>query len=408
MHMASVKAVLRKKENKKDGTYPLAVRITKDRKSSFIHLGHQLKPEQWDEASCQVKKHPNAVRLNNLIIQKIAELTNQVIEDQTKKKETSARTLKEKADGGIKGNSFFKYAIDDYLKNLRDSGMFNRVSAEKPRINRFKEFLSGNDIAFQDITVPLLRKFGAYVKRTRSVGDRTVINHFIVIRTIFNQAIQAELVSPEYYPFGKRGIQIKFPESVKIGLTPEEVILLETADLSSNPAQDHARNIWLISFYFAGMRVSDVLRLRWSDMQDGRLHYMMGKNDKAGSIKVSPKAQRILDIYIGRKYPHDLVFPELETVPTMKDKYLVQKKISQAVSKLNKVLKRTAIYIGIEKPLTLHIARHTFGNISGDRIPVQMLQKLYRHSHISTTINYQSNFIFKDTDEALEMVIGGN
>ena len=60
----------------------------------------------------------------------------------------------------------------------------------------------------------------------------------------------------------------------------------------------------------------------------------------------------------------------------------------------------------ITKPLTMHIARHTFGNISGDKIPVQMLQKLYRHTDIKTTIGYQSNFIHKDVDEALDAVIG--
>ena len=37
-----------------------------------------------------------------------------------------------------------------------------------------------------------------------------------------------------------------------------------------------------------------------------------------------------------------------------------------------------------------------------------MLQKLYRHSDITTTINYQQAFINKDTDDALEAVIGNN
>jgi len=154
------------------------------------------------------------------------------------------------------------------------------------------------------------------------------------------------------------------------------------------------------------MRVSDVLRLTWSDIQDGRLYYTMGKNDKAGSIKVSPKAQRILDMYQGKEHLHDLVFPELTCVPDLKDKYETQRNIAQAISKINKLLKRVATYICIEKPLTMHIARHTFGNIAGDRIPIQMLQKLYRHSHITTTVGYQSNFIYKDSDEALEKVIG--
>jgi len=39
--MASVKIVLRKKLSK-DGTYPLAIRVTKDRKTTYIYLGQQL------------------------------------------------------------------------------------------------------------------------------------------------------------------------------------------------------------------------------------------------------------------------------------------------------------------------------------------------------------------------------
>lgn len=35
-----------------------------------------------------------------------------------------------------------------------------------------------------------------------------------------------------------------------------------------------------------------------------------------------------------------------------------------------------------------------------------MLQKLYRHTSITTTINYQANFMFKDADDALDAVIG--
>lgn len=73
-------------------------------------------------------------------------------------------------------------------------------------------------------------------------------------------------------------------------------------------------------------------------------------------------------------------------------------------------IKNNKIYVAklakINKNVSCHIARHSFGNIAGDKIPIQMLQKLYRHSDIQTTIGYQSNFMFKDTDEALEAVIG--
>ncbi|WP_249356632.1 tyrosine-type recombinase/integrase [Maribacter sp. ACAM166] len=72
---------------------------------------------------------------------------------------------------------------------------------------------------------------------------------------------------------------------------------------------------------------------------------------------------------------------------------------------LNRRLEIVAEKLGIDKKLSMHIARHSFGNISGDKIPIQMLQKLYRHSSITTTVSYQSNFMYKETDDALEKVV---
>jgi hypothetical protein len=43
--------------------------------------------------------------------------------------------------------------------------------------------------------------------------------------------------------------------------------------------------------------------------------------------------------------------------------------------------------------MKLHIARHTFGNLSGDKI--QMLQKLYHHTSILTIIGCQLTLLIK-------------
>jgi integrase len=230
----------------------------------------------------------------------------------------------------------------------------------------------------------------------------------VVIRSVFSQAIKASVTDRKYYPFGPGKIRIKFPESIKIGLSPEEVKLLEDVELQKGSFENHARNLWLFAFYFAGMRVSDVLRLRWSDIQNQRLHYAMGKNTKPGSLKLPEKALAILSQYQFQKTgKDDLIFPDLKRLENLDDKFIVQRTIAFTASRIDKFLnKHVAPKAKIDKPLTMHIARHTFGNISGDRIPIQMLQKLYRHSSVTTTIGYQANFIHKDADEALDAVIG--
>jgi integrase len=134
----------------------------------------------------------------------------------------------------------------------------------------------------------------------------------------------------------------------------------------------------------------------------------MGKNAKGDSLKIPGKALKILEQYRQDKIDlNDFVFPDLKGFPGIKDEFLVQRKIAFTTSRYDKFLRKfVAPAAKIEKPLTMHIARHTFGNISGDKIPIQMLQKLYRHSSITTTIGYQANFLHKNVDEALDAVIG--
>ncbi|MBS1781100.1 MAG: site-specific integrase [Bacteroidetes bacterium] len=403
--MASIKIILRNKPNK-DGTHSLALQILKDRVQSIVHIGHSIEPKYWDAKECRIKKsHPNSARLNNLIAKKLSEANEKLIELETNKNDVSSKAIQTNIKA--KNNSSFFAQAAVYLDNIKTSGRYNRYTSEEPRVRKFKEFLEEKDVTFQEINVALLNKFKAYLKGKLGLSERTVMNYFILIRTIYNQAIKANLADIKHYPFGRDKIVIKNPESVKIGLSPEEVKKMEGLNLSDKPYLHHARNLWLISFYFAGMRVSDVLRLKWTDFQNDRLHYSMGKNNKAGSLKIPEKVNTILAQYKkSKKNKHDLVFPELEVVEDLNNLYEVQRKISFAVKNLNDALIKVAKEAGITKKLTTHIARHTFGNISGDKISPQMLQKLYRHSSITTTIGYQANFIHKDADEALDAVIG--
>lgn len=403
--MATVKIVLRQKQNK-DGSFPLAIRITKDRKTSFIHLGHHLKETEWDADKQRVKKsHINSSRLNNYLVKKLAEATDKSLELETQKSDVSSFAVKQKIKPSG-GQTFFAQA-DFYLETLKQAGKYNRYTADKPRVKHFKEFLNGRDIAFSDVTIPLLERFQVYLKSVQSIGERTIINHLIVIRSVFSQAIKAEIIDQKYYPFGSGKIRIQFPQSTKIGLSAKEVKALEELVLPENSFESHCRNLWLFSFYLAGMRVSDVLRLKWSDVQNERLHYIMGKNSKAGSLKIPEKANKIIEQYQNQKRcEDDLIFPDLKELDDNTEPFFVQRRIAFTASRIDKFLQnKVAPAAKIYKKLTMHIARHTFGNISGDKIPIQMLQKLYRHSSVLTTIGYQSSFIHKDADEALEAVI---
>ena len=67
-----------------------------------------------------------------------------------------------------------------------------------------------------------------------------------------------------------------------------EITALESVE-GLTKAQEYALCAWLLSFYFAGIRVSDVLQLKWKDFLDDRLYYRMDKNSKQVYLKVPDK-----------------------------------------------------------------------------------------------------------------------
>lgn len=400
--MATVKAVLRTSKPKEDGTCPIVIRITNNRKTTEKFTGHYTLPEYWDEKLNTIKKnHPNSVRLNQLILKSITDINRMLIDAQNSDLELTKKQIKHKIKNNNK-SSFYTIA-EEHLFDLLRLKKFNQLSGEKPRVNHFKAFIGqGEDISFQNINPVLLKKYMIYLSADKGLSDRSVMNCLIVLRTIFNRAINEGLVESKYYPFGPGKIQIKLIESRKIGLSEEEVKLLEDIDLSENELQLNARNIWLTSFYLAGIRISDIIKLKWKDINDGRLIYIMGKNNKVVSLKIPEKALQIIEFYRAKK-TSNYVFPYLKE--EIADAKTLNDKVRSINGLINFQLRKIAALTGIEKRMSMHISRHTFGQIAGDKISPQLLQKLYRHSDLKTTIGYQSNFIHNDVDEALSDVL---
>ena len=260
----SIRVLLRNKPNKVN-QYPIVIRITKDRKSTYTYLGHYINKKQWDEENRRVKKsHPNSTRLNNLIAAKLAEANNKVIELQTRDELISATRIKNEIVNPLQDKSSNQLARA-YIQDLEDNNKLTRAASDKVRINHVITFAKNNILPFREIDEVFLRRFSVYLKKTKGNSNRSIVNALVVIRLLFNRAIREGIVDRKYYPFGKDKIQIKYPESEKIGLSVEEVIAIENMEGLSDQ-ENHARNLWLFSFYMAGIRVADLLQIKWSDI----------------------------------------------------------------------------------------------------------------------------------------------
>lgn len=403
--MASLKVLLRTNKQKKDGTSPLVLRITHNRKSRYIYLGQYLEEKYWDFDNQRVKKsHPNSKRLNNLILKKLSEANDTVLELETKDDPISVKQIKNKVKNSNADISFFDLG-EKRIKEYEDKGTFSVARADQSILNNVETFNGGKDLYFHEITVSFLEKFKTYCVTELKHKKRTATNQLMLIRTLYNRAIKEGIVDEKNYPFGGDNVSIKLSSGNKIGLTEEEIRTIEEMEFEKDTSIWHTKNIWLFSFYFAGVRISDVLALRWSDIKNDRLYYEMSKNEKPVSLKIPDKAIEILEAYKPDKQSkNDYVFPYLKEA-NQDDEEDIFRKSRNAARLFNKWLKRIAEQAEIDKNLSNHISRHSFGNIAGEKIHPLMLQKLYRHSNLKTTINYQANFINKEADDALDKVI---
>ena len=114
---SNAKIVLRKKANK-EGFYPLAVRITKNRRSNYHYIGHYIALKDWDEKYIRVRKsHPNHKRLNSLLANKLSEANKALIDLQSDKKDISANQIKKKLYESSDSTTFFEVA-DEFLNEM--------------------------------------------------------------------------------------------------------------------------------------------------------------------------------------------------------------------------------------------------------------------------------------------------
>lgn len=439
----AIKIVRRKNKQRRDGSAPLALRISKDYKTNYCFIGQYILEKDWDEELGKVKRtHPNSQKLNNFLMKKLIEANNIALDVNDK---ITSKEIKKRVIGPSGQKSFFLVA-SERIETKYNQGIFSVAQTElsilynleefvnlksslgktevingikkrrKERISKgrkheysfldsVKHFRKSKALNFQDIDEAFIKKYKTFCTVYLNHKKRTITNQLIFIRTLFNIAIKESNIDTKFYPFANEKEKIRIGSSHKIGLTIEEIERIEALEVEIGSTIWHTKNLWLTAFYFAGIRISDIVKLKWSDFKDNRLFYIMNKNEKPLSLKIPVKAEDILNAYKkNEKRNNGYIFPFLKNVDdkNAKDIFI---KTRNATKILNKYLKRIALQCSIEKKLSNHIARHSFGNIAGDRIHPLMLQKLYRHSDLKTTLNYQANFIHRDADDALDSVI---
>lgn len=200
-----------------------------------------------------------------------------------------------------------------------------------------------------------------------------------------NAAVRAEMLGENPFMLLSSDEKIKKPESNRQFLTIEEVRKLITAECRLAVV----KQAYLFSCYCA-LRISDVRNLRWKNLICNDGSYMLSIVMKKTSAPIYVPLSKNAMLWLPERSSKDedaLIFDGLPTLPT-----------------INKVLKGWVKEAGIDKRITYHTSRHTFGTmmmtVGAD---LYTTSKLMGHADVRTTQIY-AKIVDSKKIEAVNMV----
>lgn len=398
--MATIDVIVWTYKAKRDGTYPLRLRITKDRKQFYKSLGLSIDLKYWDNARKKVKPgHPNSVRLNNFITKRLSEVQELILDTEIKNKNASAAKIKSRLTSG-KNTDFFKFAElhNEKFNNLKSIGTYQ---ARLAMLNKLKRFVKSTNLPFSSIDYEFLINYREYLK---SLGNNpnTRTANLKKLREVYNEAARQGIVDKNDDPFSN--LKMESNRTTKTKLTKEEIDRMRALNYDNGSINRHVRNIFLLCFNFMGMRIGDALTLKKKQIEAGRLTYAMKKTDDLISVKLTPEASRILAEYnLESLNGDDFIFPLVKN----KKKSELHSAVKNATALYNQYLKDVAKDAKIEKHISSHVARHSWAQAARIKnVNISIIQQSLGHASSRTTEIYMEDFDSNVIDETNEMVVG--
>jgi integrase/recombinase XerD len=398
INMATIKVLLKKnKGNKETGNFPLYVRVHNG-KTEWTSLGIEVPEHLWDASKEQVKsKFPNSARINHMIIKRKSEIQAKIIEfedDPSANRRSVKKALAKKVSP-----SFIDY-FEEYVQLLEQEKKVGTLRKVKSLLRKFKEFIKVTDLSFAEFDLELLKKYDAYLK---GLGNKqnTIHANLKVFRKLFNDAVREDVIEIQHDPFQK--FKIKKESVEKIFLTEDELTAFEAVSVSSPTVKVH-QDMFVFACYAGGIRISDLLKLRWENFDGTHIHIFIQKTKNHLSINLPNRAREIIAKYKPSGKPVGYIFPVLKNDDDHSDPQILLKKVTSATAYANKSLKSLAKSAKITKTVTFHSSRHTFATRAlAKKMPVTHVSKIMGHSNLQVTMGY-AKIVNKDLDEAMNLL----
>lgn len=155
----SVKLILYTHQANATGQYPIYLRITIDRKQSYISTGHYIDTRYWDEKAERVKAgHMQAGTINPDITSRKQAVIKLIVEHQVKGQQITASALKAQVSNKKNLHNLFDFA-EEYRKEVEHKRGAGTLVQYKKYLKIIETHHGSRSLTFEEITHDYLVNF---------------------------------------------------------------------------------------------------------------------------------------------------------------------------------------------------------------------------------------------------------
>lgn len=374
--------------------------ILQERKPRQLSTEYRIFSEEWDEKRGQIIAPKDSNRM--VLIFTVRERIRSDVERLTKiNRKFDLIGLSYTADDVIEEFHRYQdeYSLFNFMEKLiikhKQNGKIRTSETYTSTLKSFRKFRKDEDIMLDCITSEVMEEYEAWLKNNGLIPN-TISFYTRVLRAVYNRAVEDGIIDNRY-PFRK--VYTGVDKTVKRALPLTIIKKMIRLELSMAPALDLARDMFLLSFYLRGMSFIDMAFLKKSDLRNGSVTYRRRKTGQQLIIAWEPEMQMILD-----KYPEnetDYLLPII-TKPANNERNTYRNKGYN----INHNLKKIAAMVGINVPITLYAARHSWASVAKAKgIPLSIISEGMGHDSEYTTRIYLAGLDTSVVDKANTVIL---
>ncbi len=397
--MASVKVKFRPSTlaDQEDAIY---YQIVHDRKVRQLLSSYTVFPNEWSDIRSTVILRAGNPR--NGLLAEIRDRINCDVEQLLRidrkfyntREEYTADDIIEEFNRYVYEYTLFKFMESEIIR-LRGRGKARTSETYRSTLRSFRKFRKDEDIRLDAFTPEVTEAYEAWLM-ARNVVPNTISFYMRILRAAYNRAVEQEIIK-DGHPF--KTVYTGVDKTVKRALPLPVIKKIKCMDLARFPTMEYARDMFILSFCLRGMSFVDMAFLRKSDLKNGFVTYRRRKTGQILTIAWTVEMQQIIDRY-GEN-------PTEYLLPILRRRYHNEIAAYHNISyRINRGLRKIAQIVGIEIPLTLYVARHSWASAAKSKgIPLPVISEGLGHESESTTRIYLADLDTSVVDRANAIIL---